>query len=56
MSHPPLDADHAIASAPLPTKRTLRHRSSVPVQLLRFVALNIRMLRMVRKGHGDTAH
>lgn len=37
---------------PLPTRRTLRRRQSLPLQLGRFVALNIKMLRMVRRGHG----
>jgi hypothetical protein len=53
---PNLDADALIQMAPLPTKRTLRRRASLPVQLVRFVLLNIRMLRMVGKGHGDTSH
>lgn len=52
-STPSLDADTAIASAPLPTAKTLRRRSSLPLQLLRFAVLNLRMLRMVAKGHGD---
>ncbi len=39
--------------APLPTRRTLRRRGSVPLQLVRFALLNLRMLRMVGKGHGD---
>jgi hypothetical protein len=45
------DAARSIAEAPLPTRRTLRARSSLPFQVLRFVAFNIRMLRMVKKGH-----
>ena len=49
------DAESGIASAPLPTKRTLRRRSNVPLQLVRFALLNVRMLRMVGKGHGDTS-
>jgi hypothetical protein len=45
------DAAARIAEAPLPTPRTLRARASVPYQLTRFLAFNIRMLRMVLKGH-----
>jgi hypothetical protein len=45
------DAASSIAAAPLPTRKTLRARSSLPYQVMRFVAFNIRMLRMVRKGH-----
>ena len=41
----------AIANAPLPTARTLRSRGSIPRQIVRFVAFNARMLRMVGKGH-----
>lgn len=50
---PNLDADALIQMAPLPTRRTLRRRGNVPLQLVRFVLLNLRMLRMVGKGHGD---
>jgi hypothetical protein len=45
------DAARGIAEAPLPTRRTLRARSSLPYQVMRFVAFNARMLRMVMKGH-----
>ena len=45
------DADQRIADAPLPTEAALRARSSLPYQAVRFVAFNLRMLRMVRKGH-----
>lgn len=43
--------DERIASAPLPTDKTLRHRSSLPVQAWRFAVINLRMVRMIRKGH-----
>jgi hypothetical protein len=45
------DVARSIAEAPLPTRRTLHARASVPYQVMRFVAFNIRMLRMVRKAH-----
>jgi hypothetical protein len=45
------DSATRIAEAPLPTSRTLRARSSLAYQALRFVAFNVRMLRMVLKGH-----
>jgi len=45
------DAAGCIAEAPLPTPRTLRARSNLAYQALRFAAFNIRMLRMVLKGH-----
>ncbi len=44
-------AEERIASAPLPTTRTLRLRSNIPFQLWRFAVINLRMLRMIRKGH-----
>ena len=43
--------DERILSAPLPTERTLRMRTSIPVQLWRFLRINVRMLSMVRKAH-----
>jgi hypothetical protein len=41
----------SIAQAPLPTKRTLRARKSIPRQLVRFAVFNVRMLKMVAKAH-----
>lgn len=40
-----------VSRAPLPTAATLRRRGSVPFQLTRFVAFNVRILRMAAKGH-----
>jgi hypothetical protein len=37
--------------APAPTARTIRRRTSLPVQLYRFVAVNLRMAKMVRRSH-----
>lgn len=44
------DATRSLANAPLPTKKTLRRRSSLWYQAWRFVALNLRMLTMITKG------
>jgi hypothetical protein len=44
-------ADARMANAPSPTPRTLRRRSSLPLQIWRFGLLNIKILRMVLKGH-----
>jgi len=41
------DAD--IAAAPLPTDKTLRARQSVIAQFGRFVAINLKMLKIIRK-------
>ena len=45
------DIDERIASAPLPTDKTLRQWSSLPVQAWRFARINLRMIQMIRKGH-----
>jgi hypothetical protein len=43
--------DERIATAPLPTKQLLRRRKSIPIQLGRFVSMNVRILRMVFMAH-----
>lgn len=40
-----------LRSAPLPTERTLRMRRNLPYQAYRFAAFNLRIVRMVVKGH-----
>ena len=40
-----------IASAPLPTARTLRARTNLLVQLARFFAINLKMAKIIRKEH-----
>jgi hypothetical protein len=45
------DAETSIALAPLPTEKTLRARKSLPVQMVRFIAINIKMIRIIAKGH-----
>ena len=45
------DADASIAQAPLPTPATVRARTNLAVQAWRFAAINVRMMRMVLKGH-----
>ncbi len=40
-----------LSKAPLPTEDTLRKRQSIPLQLTRFAAYNVRIMRMVIKGH-----
>lgn len=47
------NGDQQIAAAPMPTRRTLWLRRSIPVQLVRFALTNLRMVRMVTRGHGD---
>jgi hypothetical protein len=43
--------DERIATAPLPTQKTLRFRKSVPRQLIRFLVINVLILSMVHKAH-----
>lgn len=40
-----------LTKAPLPTPKTVKRRQSLPYQLTRFVAYNIRIMRMVLRGH-----
>jgi hypothetical protein len=43
--------NEAIANAPLPTEKTLRFRKNILIQLWRFTAINIKMVKMILKGH-----
>ena len=45
------DVDRNIAEAPLPTAGTLRRRKSLFYQATRFVAFNLRMMKMVTRAH-----
>jgi hypothetical protein len=38
-------------NAPLPTARQMKARNNLVVQFGRFIALNLKMIGMVRKGH-----
>lgn len=38
--------------APRPTPRTVAMRTFIPLQLWRFVVINLRMLRMIFLSHG----
>ena len=48
------DTDERIASAPLPTARTLRRRNGLVTQAWRFAVINLRMIRMIRRSHAPT--
>ncbi|MDP3893810.1 hypothetical protein [Nocardioides sp.] len=50
LTTPPGEAVADLSGAPLPTARTLRKRRSLPVQFVRFVLYNARIMRMVRKA------
>jgi hypothetical protein len=37
--------------ATLPTQRTIFLRTFLPWQLIRFVVINLKMLKLIRRGH-----
>lgn len=39
------------STAPMPTARTIRQRSSLPVQAVRFSAVSLKMMRMILRSH-----
>lgn len=41
-----------IADAPLPTRRTLWMRQNPLVQCWRFLRINLKMVRIIARGHG----
>ncbi len=43
--------NESIARAPLPTAETLKQRKSLVMQFFRFCAINLKMIKMIRKGH-----
>lgn len=42
-----------LENAPMPTPATLRHRRSLAAQFLKFVGFDLRIMRMVMKGHSQ---
>ncbi|MCL1898074.1 MAG: hypothetical protein FWG16_04560 [Micrococcales bacterium] len=53
MTPEPFDSEaaKAIAASPMPTKKTLKRRKNVFFQFVRFVAINLRMMRVIRRSH-----
>lgn len=45
--------DVDLGHAPLPTDSTIARRQNVGFQLLRFAAINLKMIRVIRRGHGE---
>jgi hypothetical protein len=41
----------SIASAPLPTEKTLRRRRNLAYQAVRFLAINVKVIRIIARGH-----
>lgn len=48
-------ATESIAKAPLPTEKTLRQRKNLPYQVVRFFAINLKMIKIIAKGHPPLA-
>lgn len=40
-----------LSRSPMPTGKTLRYRQSLIPQFFRFIAFDLRIMRMVLKGH-----
>jgi hypothetical protein len=51
MSETPAAEVADLSRSPLPTKRTLARRQNVFLQFFRFVRFDLRIIRMVAKGH-----
>ncbi len=45
------NVDASIAHAPMPTPKTIRSRTNLPMQAYRFAAINLRMVKIILKGH-----
>jgi len=45
------DTDRDIANAPLPTDKTLRARKNPFIQFGRFLAINTKMFKIIRREH-----
>ena len=41
----------SISRAPLPTEKTLKQRKNLVIQFMRFCSINLKMIKMIRKGH-----
>ncbi|MCL1974554.1 MAG: hypothetical protein FWG61_00155 [Firmicutes bacterium] len=53
MATTPIDpvAAARIAAAPLPTPATLKHRKNLLYQLIRFAAINLKMMKVISSSH-----
>lgn len=43
--------EERIASAPLPTRGTINRRTNLLMQAIRFVVINLKMIRVIFKSH-----
>ena len=42
-----------LSGSPLPTEKTLKMRKNLPFQFMKFLAFDLRIMRMVMKGHSQ---
>ncbi|MFN8195314.1 MAG: hypothetical protein U0R80_13640 [Nocardioidaceae bacterium] len=57
MTSTPTPADQPVADlsrSPLPTAKTLKRRHGLVFQSFRFVLFNLRIIRLVVRGHGHS--
>jgi hypothetical protein len=51
MSETPASTVADLSRLPMPTRRTIARRQNLVLQFFRFVSFDLRILRMVAKGH-----
>jgi hypothetical protein len=51
MSETPASTAADLSKSPLPTQKTLNQRQNVVLQFFRFIRFDLRIMRMVAKGH-----
>jgi hypothetical protein len=51
MTRPALPPEPAFGTAPTPTRLTVRLRTFLPWQLVRFVVINLKMFRIIWRNH-----
>ena len=49
--HTSLPGELTRTTAPVPTSRTIRHRTSLPIQAYRFTAVSWKMLKIIGRTH-----
>jgi hypothetical protein len=50
-AHMPLPGELTRTTAPVPTRKTIRRRTSLPIQAYRFTAVTWKMLKIIGRSH-----
>jgi hypothetical protein len=50
-AHTPLPGELTHTTAPVPTRKTIRQRTSLPIQAYRFAAVTWKMLKIIGRSH-----